>query len=128
MPNGAVSVFAGSGADAVTNGVGTSAAFKGPRGMALDDQGNLYVADYDGHVIRKVTPTGVVTTLAGSGTPGSVDGTGANASLRHPYDLDIDSNGNIIVAEYSSHLIRKVTPEGVVTTVSGLRHQWNNGW
>jgi hypothetical protein len=117
-----------------TDGTGKEASFKSPCGVALDTAGNLYVADLDNQTIRKVTPevtagvtNWVVTTLVGSpGVYGTADGTGSVARFYFPYNLAVDSNGNVFVADSSNHAIRKVTPvvaEGVtnwvVTTVAG---------
>ncbi len=92
-----------------------------PWGVAVDDTGNVYVADRDNHTIRKVTSAGVITTLAGlAGSQGSADGTGSAARFRAPFSVAVDSAGNVFVAESWNHTIRKVTPAGVVTTLAGM--------
>ena len=120
-PAGVVTTFAGTmGAAAGTDGTGAAARFNGPAGIARDGAGNIYVTDYNGHTIRKITPAGVVTTLAGtSGVAGSSDGTGTAASFRNPHAVCVDAGGNLFVADWGNHLVRKVTPAGVVTTVAG---------
>ena len=103
------------------DGTGSAARFYCPCGVAVDSAGNVYVADSDNHTIRKVTPGGVVTTLAGlAGSSGSADGTGSAARFYDPYGVAVDSAGNVYVADYRNHTIRKVTPGGVVTTLAGL--------
>jgi sugar lactone lactonase YvrE len=88
--------------------------------VAVDGGGNLYVADTGNATIRKVTPGGVVTTLAGTaGLNGSVDGTGAAARFGTPRGVTVDSTGNVYVADPAIHTIRKITPGGVVTTFAG---------
>ncbi len=114
-----VSTLAGSGAGAFANGVGAGASFYSPIGVAVDSSGNVIVADQGNNRIRKVTPGGVVTTLAGSGSPAFADGTGAGASFNLPHGVAVDSSGNVIVADHYNHRIRKVTPGGVVTTLAG---------
>jgi sugar lactone lactonase YvrE len=116
---GVVSTLAGSGAPGAADGVGTSASFNNPYGVAVDATGVVYVADYSNHLIRKITPAGVVSTLAGTGTAGSANGTGTNASFNSPRGLAIDANGAVFVADYGNHLIRKITSEGVVSAFAG---------
>jgi DNA-binding beta-propeller fold protein YncE len=87
----------------------------------VDTAGNVFVADYFNFTIRKVTPAGEVTTLAGmAGSPGSANGTGNNARFNYPAGVAVDSAGNVYVADQDNSTIRKVTPEGVVTTLAGL--------
>ena len=100
---------------------GTAARFSVPAGVAVDRAGNVYVADTFNHAIRKVTQAGVVTTLAGlPGTFGSTDGTGGDARFYYPDKLALDNTGNLYVADSGNSTIRKVTGEGVVTTLAGL--------
>jgi alpha-tubulin suppressor-like RCC1 family protein len=118
-PSGVVTTFAGSGTSGSSDGTGTAASFDSPLGIALDASGNLYVADYYNNKIRKITPSGVVTTFAGSGTAGNADGTGTAASFNRPAALTVDVSGTIYVADYLNNKIRKITPSGVVTTFAG---------
>ncbi len=119
-PQGVVSTIAGSGNFGSSDGVGVTASFGNPTGIEVDEQGNLYVADHLTHIIRKITPQGQVTTLAGFPyIPGSADGQGSGAQFWRPYGLTLDNDGNILVADEWNHKIRKVTPQGVVTTIAG---------
>lgn len=118
-PAGVVTTFAGSGTVGSADGTGTAASFYNPTDITIDIAGNFYVSDYSNHKIRKITPAGVVTSLAGSGVSGNADGTGAAASFFQPLGLCCDLAGNIYVADYSNNIIRKVTPGGVVTTIAG---------
>jgi gliding motility-associated-like protein len=102
-----------------TNGVGLAATFNRPYGLTLDNSGNILVADEWNHLIRKVTPTGVVTTVAGNGVIGSSDGTGANVSFNYPWDITVDNNGNIFVADGYNDVIRKIDPSANVSTYVG---------
>jgi hypothetical protein len=100
---------------------GTAARFKSDAGVAIDGAGNLYIADAGNHTIRKVSPAGEVTTLAGlAETPGSSDGRGANARFNGPRGVALDGSGNVYVADTGNHTIRKITPAGVVSTFAGL--------
>jgi len=111
--------FVGNGSAGSSDGYGTSAYFSNPLNTAVDAQGNIYVADAGNHRIRKITPDGSVSTLAGSGMPGYADGTGVLASFQHPSALAIDATGNIFVSDQQNHRIRKITPGGIVTTFAG---------
>jgi sugar lactone lactonase YvrE len=125
---GGVSTLAGfPGSFGATDGTNAGAQFYGPQATALDSSGNLYVADTANHTIRKVTSSGVVTTLAGSaGTNGMADGTGSNARFNFPQGLAVDTLGNLYVADTWNHAIRKVTPAGVVTTLAGVPGLYGN--
>ena len=116
--SGVVSTLAGS-ASGYADGTGTSAQFSYPTGVAVDGAGNVYVADYNNHRIRKITTSGVVSTLAGSGTPGYTDGTGTSAKFSSPTGVAVDGAGNVYVADYNNHRIRKITASGVVSTLAG---------
>ena len=118
-PEGEVSTLAGSGRAGSANGRGTSAQFDNPLGVAVDSSGHVYVADKSNHLIRKITPEGLVSTLAGS-SAGSVDGAGiTEAQFNYPYGVAVDADGHVYVADASNHRIRKITPEGLVSTLAG---------
>jgi hypothetical protein len=130
---GVVSTLAGTaGSYGTADGTGSAAQFYEPQSVAVDSGGNVYVADTWNHTIRKVTAAGVVTTLAGlPGNCGCIDGTGSNvgtntARFNSPAGLAVDSAGNVYVADYFNHTIRKVTPAGVVRTLAGLAGVWGN--
>ena len=120
-PSGVVTTLAGAaGQSGSTNGTGSAAEFAAPQGVAVDSAGNVYVADTNNHDIRKITPLGVVTTLAGSaGQTGSNDGTGTTARFFWPTGVTLDSAGNVYVADQWNDEIRKITPSGVVTSLAG---------
>ena len=122
-PTGVVTTLAGlAGTPGSADGTGSAARFNGPCGVAVDSAGNVYVGDTVNDLIRKLTPAGVVTTLAGlAGTPGSADGTGSAAQFNQPAGVAVDSAGNVYVADSANDTIRKVTPGGVVTTPSGVQ-------
>ena len=120
---GVVTTFAGAASSpgALDNAVGISARFNGPKGIAADRAGNIYVADTSNHTIRMITPYGGVSTLAGiAGAPGSQNGTGTGAQFNSPTGVAVDGANNVYVADTGNQLIRKITPAGVVTTVAGL--------
>jgi len=118
---GVVSTVAGlAGASGGTDGTGSNVRFWTPFGVALDSAGNVYVADTLNNTIRKITPLGAVSTLAGlSGNPGRADGIGIRARFRNPWGVAVDSANNVYVADTSNDTIRKITPAGVVTTLAG---------
>jgi sugar lactone lactonase YvrE len=116
-----VSTFAGSGAMGSVNGNGTAASFSNMMGIATDDRGNVYVADSHNNLIRKISADGLVTTLAGNGLAGSADGRGDTASFFNPAAVAVDKNGNVYVADTHNNLIRKINPDGFVTTFAGQR-------
>lgn len=118
-PAGTVTTLAGNGATTSLDGTGTGASFYSPHGIAIDSGGNLYVSDYGSHKIRKVTPAGVVTTLAGTGVAGFTNGPGASATLTYPTGVAVDTAGNVYVADAGNHAIRKIDPAGNVTTYAG---------
>jgi sugar lactone lactonase YvrE len=127
-PAGVVSVFAGkSGTSGSADGTGSAAAFMTPRGIAIDAKDNLYVADEGNSNIRKITPAGVVTTLAGTaGQTGSVDGVAAAARFAAPRSLAAAADGTVYVADTDNHMIRKISPDGTVTTLAGKAGEVGN--
>src|SRR5437867_67532 len=103
------------------DGTGSAARFNFPGCAAVDGSGNVYVADAANQTIRKITPSGVVTTLAGlAGSSGSADGTGSAARFNLPFGVAVDGSGSVYVADTYNHTIRQITPGGVVTTLAGL--------
>jgi hypothetical protein len=123
-PDGTVTTLAGSpGQIGHVDGVGSAARFEAPTALAVDRAGNVYVADMA--AIRKITPAGVVTTLAGNAYAfhGSADGVGSAAQFDEPMGLAVDTSGNVYVADSQNAEIRRVTPAGVVTTVAGVASQ-----
>lgn len=119
--DGDVVTLAGTaGASGSANGIGAAARFSFLSGIAVDGAGNAYVVDNS--AIRKITPQGVVTTLAGaSGMLGDADGPGASARFMRPSGIASDAAGNLLVADTENRLIRKVAPDGTVTTLAGIR-------
>jgi sugar lactone lactonase YvrE len=120
-PSAVVTTFAGTpGFPGSADGSGSPALFNGPTEVAVDSSGNLYVVDTHNSTIRKVTPAGLVSTIAGTaGIPGSADGTGAAARFFNPNGVSLDSTGNLYVADLGNSSLRKITSSGVVTTIAG---------
>lgn len=121
-PGGMVTTLAGqAGAYGSSGGLGSSARFNQPARLAVDASGNVYVADRQNFMIRKITSGGLVSTLAGRGglMGGSKDGTGAAAEFRLPNDVALDAGGNVYVADTANHLIRRISPAARVTTLAG---------
>jgi hypothetical protein len=118
---GVVTTLAGSpGNFGSTDGTGSAALFFNPRGLAVDSSGNLFVSDAANHTIRRVTPAGVVTTFAGTaGESGVIDATGTAARFNNPLGLAFEPDGNLIVSDYLNSTLRRITPDGVVTTIGG---------
>lgn len=120
-PDGNVFTLAGTeGASGSADGRPGTGTFTYPTGVALDATGNLYVADFGNNRIRKVNPaTGEITTLAGDGNAGLVDGPSSRASFNGPYALAVDPGGAVFVSDRSNHAIRKIAPDLVVSTIVG---------
>ena len=128
-PNGIITGVAGVGQSGYSGdgGPATQAHLNGPTGIAVDNIGNLYIADDGNHCIRKVDANGIITTLAGTGTAGFYGdgGLAANAQLNSPRGVAVDDDGNVYIADMLNHRIRKVDPNGIISTVAGSR-DWGN--
>ncbi|MDB5132320.1 MAG: repeat-containing protein [Mucilaginibacter sp.] len=132
-PAGSVTTVAGNQVIGYTDGQSATAQFYGPAGSAFDAQGNLYVADLGNNVIRKITPSGVVSTYAGTGIAGYYDGAATSASktgstdilaqFNSPQGVAVDASGNVYVADRGNNTIRKITTGGRVTTIAGTKAQ-----
>jgi sugar lactone lactonase YvrE len=119
-PDGSARILAGTvGNRGAKDGFGAEASFYLPWGIVADSLGNIYVADFRNNMIRKISPQGMVSTFAGTTTRGSTDGNAKAASFFHPAGLAIDKKGNLYVADSGNNKIRKITPDGMVTTLAG---------
>lgn len=114
-----VTTLAGNGVAARVDGLGTAASLNWPVGISMDSAGYIYVAEQDSHRIRKISPAGMVVTIAGNGQTDFADGTGTAATFHYPYGVTAGNNGNLYVADTLHHRIRKIDSNGVVTTVAG---------
>jgi hypothetical protein len=130
LKTGVISTFAGTGrrkgrlarADKGDDGPATRAIVHGARAVCVDGKGNTYICEREGHCIRRVDRTGVITTLAGSGEKGNLDGPGAKAKFNGPKAIRCDSDGNVYVVDTENHSIRKIDKALMVSTVAGGRH------
>lgn len=120
-----VTTFAGTGVAGYKDGAGDQAQFRNPWDLVLDAQGNLYVADSGNHRIRKITPDGTVSTLAGNGKNAFANGPALEASFFSPTGLDRDAEGNFYVADQTNNLIRKISASGEVSTLAGAADNSN---
>lgn len=118
-PDGQVSTLAGDGNHGFRDGPGASAEFGYPTGIAVDRIGNLYVADVDNNRVRKITPDGFVSTLAGVGEPGYSDGPGNLTLFNNPGGVAVDGKGYVYVVEYLNNTIRRIAPDGYVISLGG---------
>ena len=121
--DGIISTVAGNGTagESGDGGPATSAMLNGPNSVAVDAAGNLFIADNAGSTIRKVTPAGIISTVAGNGINGYFGdgGPATSAALCSPGGVAVDATGNLFWAEFCSHVIRKVTPAGIISTIAG---------
>jgi serine/threonine protein kinase, bacterial len=118
--DGTVTTVAGSGSSGASDGVGQAASFNNPYGIAMEPSGNLVIADNESHKIRRLTPAGEVSTIAGTGNPGATDGSALQASFYRPSGVAVDSQGNIYVADFSNGRVRRISQVGDVSTVAHL--------
>jgi streptogramin lyase len=119
--SGQVTTLAGTGAAGAVDGIGINAQFSNPSGITVDNAGNVYIADERNYTIRKITPNGIVSTLAGmAGMRGSIDGVGAAARFQSVGDIAIDRSGAVIVADLGNNAVRRISPDGAVTTIAGV--------
>ena len=124
-PDGTITTVAGTGAAAPgltgDNGPAVNAQLNQPRAIIFDPAGNLYIADSGNNRVREVTTDGIITTIAGNGTPGNAGdgGPAINAQLNTPYGLARDSAGNLYIADAYNSKVRRVDPSGVITTYAG---------
>lgn len=118
-PSGKITNIAGNGNPGSTNGKDSSASFYLPGGIAVDRSGNIYVSDTYNNMIRKISPSGIVITIAGKKNKGAADGKDTAASFSHPAGITVDKSGNLYVADVENNKIRKISPDGVVSTLAG---------
>ncbi|MNK28388.1 Serine/threonine-protein kinase PknD [compost metagenome] len=121
------SSYAGTGTPGLINGAKASARFDSPEGLAIDATGNIYIADKNNHVIRKINSAGTVSTFAGTGVAGFADGAGSSAKFNSPWKVAVDGSGNVYVADRDNFKIRKITSSGVVSTLAGSTAGYTDG-
>jgi hypothetical protein len=130
-PTGIISSVAGNGIFGYSGdgGLATEAQIFRPEGVAVDSGGNLYISDNGNNRIRKITAAGIISTVAGNGTSGysGDEGLATEAQLDSPGSVEVDSAGNLYVADTQNHRIRKVTPAGIISTVAGNGSALYNG-
>ncbi|NEU08633.1 hypothetical protein GZH53_09950 [Flavihumibacter sp. R14] len=126
LPSGRITVFAGGEEKGYEDGQGKLAKFNQPAGLALGSDGTLYVADELNHRIRKITPQGLVSTVAGSEN-GFEDGTALNAKFAFPTGITVGNDGTLFVADMGNHRIRKISSSGVVSTLAGSEQGFEDG-
>lgn len=116
-----ITTFAGvAGQSGAADGIGTGARFNDPAGIAVDAAGNVFVADRGNHTVRRITKAGQVATIAGvAGEAGHRDGAGSQALFNQPVGVAVDGYGNVLVTEEGNHTVRKIAPNGRVTTIAG---------
>ena len=118
---GTISTYAGTGTAGFSGdgGAATSAQLGAPRGVAVDGSGNVYIADYNNHRVRRVSATGTISTFAGTGTPGrNIDtGTSTLVQLHDPTDVAVDRDGNVYIMDQNNNRVRRVSPAGELTTI-----------
>lgn len=119
--DGTVETFAGlAGTPGTDDGNSSAARFSSPAGIGIDNNDNLYVADFGSHLIRKITPSGDVTRFAGNlAGPGASNGQGDASSFRNPLGIVVAPTGEVIVADYGNHQVRKILPDRTVSTLAG---------
>jgi sugar lactone lactonase YvrE len=123
-PDGIIRTFAGTGFGLTSSGDGgpaTKAHLASPEGLTVDASGNVYVTEYHTHRVRRITPRGIITTVAGNGKAGfSGDGGPARrAQLYRPFDVAVDAQGNLYISDFGNYRVRKVTPGGIISTIAG---------
>lgn len=126
-PAGVVTTLAGSTNAGYADGTGSAARFYRPQGVAVDSAGNVFVADAYNHCIRQITPAGVVSTLAGTTNAGYADGIGNAAQFKWPSGVAVDGAGDVVVADNGNHRIRLISPDGMVTTLTGTNSGYADG-
>ncbi|MGV3509640.1 MAG: hypothetical protein ACO1N7_10160, partial [Sphingobacteriaceae bacterium] len=109
------------------DGTGSSAMFRNPSGLDVDANGNVYVADRNNHRIRKITPAGEVSTVAGTASSGRTNGAALQATFNQPYGIAVTTNGELIIADLANNLIRRIDDAGQVSTVAGTVSGYADG-